>query len=105
MSPHIWCTLSRKSHTLQGWEECRETSVLKINNALYTHTSSCYLDRWEVTDEGDQPQRHSQNIDNKWWYAVGAPNRRPRKTVDVETRRKAFRKLLIREGQGRAPSK
>jgi hypothetical protein len=79
-------------------------SVLKTNNTLYTHTSSWYLGRREVTDEGDKLQRHSLFFDNQWWYAVGAPNRRPRKTTDVETRRKTFRELLVGNHQGRAPS-
>ena len=75
--------------------------MLKTNTILYAQTSFCDRRRRELTDEGDQPRRHSRLVGNQWWYPVEAPNRRPRKTTDVETRRKAFRELLVGNHQGR----
>jgi len=38
-------------------------SVLKTNDTLNKNTSFCYPCRRELTDEGDQPQRHSRLFD------------------------------------------
>jgi len=42
------------------------SSVLKTNDILYTHASSCEDRRREIADEGDQPQRHSRLLDIQW---------------------------------------
>jgi hypothetical protein len=55
------------------------------------------------SESGATARGPSRSFDDPRWGPIEAPNRRPRRTIDVETRREASRGLLPLRGGGRPP--